>query len=85
MLSCVRTALAVLCIVSAVPSAAHAQFNFGDAAAESQDGFGRVVARGDFNGDGYQDLAVGVPFEDVTIELTTIRNAGAVAVIYGTA
>jgi hypothetical protein len=37
------------------------------------------IARGDFNGDGYGDLAVGVPFEDVG----TIQDAGAVNVIYG--
>ena len=39
------------------------------------------VARGDFNGDGFGDLAIGVPNEDVG----TIVNAGAVNVIYGTA
>ncbi|HXV45504.1 MAG TPA: FG-GAP repeat protein, partial [Nitrososphaera sp.] len=33
----------------------------------------------DFNGDGYEDLAIGVMFEDVD----TIENAGAVNVIYG--
>jgi hypothetical protein len=34
---------------------------------------------GDFNGDGFADLAVGVPLEDVG----TVANAGAVNVIYG--
>ena len=38
------------------------------------------VAKGDFNGDGVGDLAVGVPGEDVG----SIQNAGAVNVIYGT-
>ena len=33
----------------------------------------------DFNGDGYADLAIGVPAEDVG----TLLNAGAVNVIYG--
>lgn len=33
----------------------------------------------DFNGDGYEDLAVGVPGEDIG----TVRDAGAVNVIYG--
>lgn len=37
------------------------------------------VARGDFNGDGFADLAVGVPFEDIG----NARDAGAVHVIYG--
>ncbi len=36
----------------------------------------------DFNGDGYADLAVGVPDEDVTQGLTYV-DAGAVHVIYG--
>ena len=36
--------------------------------------------RGDFNGDGFGDLAVGVPLEDIKAE-----NQGAVAVIYGSA
>jgi len=37
--------------------------------------------KGDFNGDGFADLAIGVPFEDIGGEV----NAGVVHVIYGTA
>jgi hypothetical protein len=37
------------------------------------------IARGDFNNDGFADLAVGVPGEDIG----TIEDAGAVNVIYG--
>src|SRR5436309_10040561 len=33
----------------------------------------------DFNGDGFADLAIGVPFEDVGVN----SNAGAVNVLYG--
>jgi hypothetical protein len=48
---------------------------------ETSDNFGASVATGDFNGDGFDDLAVGVPFED----FGTLSNTGAVNVIYGTA
>jgi hypothetical protein len=49
--------------------------------AEAGDRFGSAVAAGDFNGDGYADLAVGVPLEDVG----TAQDAGAVTVLYGAA
>ncbi|MGI0016845.1 MAG: integrin alpha, partial [Nitrososphaera sp.] len=41
------------------------------------------VISGDFNNDGRDDLAIGVPNEDVGN--TNIANAGAVNVIYGSA
>jgi hypothetical protein len=40
------------------------------------------VAKGDFNGDGFADLAIGVPGEDTP---STRPDAGAVIVIYGSA
>ncbi|MGZ8701015.1 MAG: FG-GAP repeat protein [Gaiellaceae bacterium] len=40
-----------------------------------------TAARGDFNGDGFDDLAVGVPWEDVSGK----QDAGAVSVLYGSA
>ncbi|NNF58410.1 MAG: T9SS type A sorting domain-containing protein [Rhodothermaceae bacterium] len=43
------------------------------------DQFGRAVAHGDFNNDGFGDIAVGAPFEDVG----TIAEAGAVTILYG--
>ena len=46
---------------------------------EAGDAFGSALATGDFNGDGFTDLAVGVPLEDVE----AIGNAGAVNVLYG--
>lgn len=49
--------------------------------AEANDRFGWSLAAGDFNGDGYGDLAVGVLWEDVG----SVENAGAVHVIYGSA
>jgi hypothetical protein len=48
---------------------------------ERGDRFGWALAAGDFNRDGYDDLAIGVPFEDVG----RIVDAGAVNVIYGSA
>ena len=50
---------------------------------EDGDRFGRALAVGDFDGDGRDDLAIGVPFEDVVFGLDEITNAGAVQVIYG--
>ena len=47
--------------------------------AESHDGFGRTLAGGDFDGDGYADLAVAAPFEDVS----GADDAGSVLVLYG--
>jgi disulfide bond formation protein DsbB len=48
---------------------------------EEGDEFGRTLTGGDFNGDGRDDLAVGVPFEEVG----GVGAAGAVQVLYGTA
>ena len=48
-------------------------------AAEVFDQFGFAVAAGDFNQDGFVDLAVGAPFEDVG----SIATAGAVSALYG--
>ncbi len=47
--------------------------------AEQNDFFGDVVVTGDFNGDGYDDLAVGLQHEDVGTE----QDAGAVNILYG--
>jgi len=47
--------------------------------AEAGDIFGQGLAIGDFNGDNFDDLAMGVPGED----LGSDANAGAVNVVYG--
>ena len=60
---------------------------------EKGDDFGASLAIADFNGDGYDDLAVGVPGEDISVTIPAtpplaetviqMRNAGLVNVIYG--
>ncbi|MEM7082845.1 MAG: dockerin type I domain-containing protein [Pseudomonadota bacterium] len=50
-----------------------------EGASETNDFFGAALATGDFDGDGYDDLAIGVPEEN----LTGAVNAGAVAVLFG--
>ena len=47
--------------------------------AETGDRFGTSLTAGDFNGDLYDDLAIGVPMEDIGAAL----DAGAVNVLYG--
>ena len=49
--------------------------------AEALDLFGSALAAGDFNNDGFADLAIGVPGEDIG----TIGDAGAVTVVFGSA
>jgi hypothetical protein len=49
--------------------------------AESGNAFGRTVATGDLNDDGFDDLAIGIPYEDIA-EVGDVRG-GAVAVLYG--
>ena len=51
-----------------------------DPGRESGDGFGSALAVGDFNADNIDDLAVGVPSEDVG----SAADIGAVTVLYGT-
>lgn len=48
---------------------------------EAGDRLGRAVATGDFDGDGYFDLAIGVPGEDIS----GFTNAGVVHALYGQA
>lgn len=47
--------------------------------AEDGDSFGEILTVGDFNGDGFDDLAIGIPFEDIGL----LSGAGAVAVLGG--
>lgn len=49
--------------------------------AEAYDNFGQTLVAADFNDDGRDDLAIGVPWEDV--DSNTIDNAGAVNILLG--
>src|SRR5262245_18852028 len=66
--------LALLALTIAVNPCAHA-----DQDPERSEWFGTAVAHGDFNGDGYGDLAVSAPAE----VYGGYENTGAVDVIYG--
>lgn len=46
---------------------------------EERDGFGNALAVGDFNDDGFDDLAIGIRGEDIG----SSTNAGAVSVLFG--
>jgi hypothetical protein len=50
-----------------------------DESSEDGDEFGTALAAGDFDDDGHDDLAIGVPFESVS----NILDAGGVNVLYG--
>lgn len=49
----------------------------------ASDGFGDALAAGDFDGDGFDDLAVGVPGELLEVGAEDLWNAGTVHVFYG--
>ena len=55
--------------------------------AEDGDEFGIALAAGDFDGDGFDDLAIGIPGEDAVLAPPPIAlevlNCGAVLVLYG--
>lgn len=51
--------------------------------AQPSDAFGSSLTIGNFNGDDEEDLAVGVPGENVASGAGATTNAGAVNVIYG--
>lgn len=50
-------------------------------ASENDDRFGFALATGDYDSDGFEDLAIGIPSESVSTN--TIEGAGAVSIVYG--
>ena len=51
---------------------------------EKSDRFGEYLEVGNFNGDGADDLAIGMPNEDINTDNGTKDDSGAVVVLYGT-
>jgi len=53
--------------------------------ADGGDELGDALAAGDFDNDGYDDLAIGVPMEDIAVGFGVVDNGGAVETLYGSA
>jgi hypothetical protein len=70
--------------LSSVRSQRFENQDFGLFPSQAQDQFAYAVASGDFNGDGADDLATGIPTDDGIIA-TGCTNCGAVVVRYGAA
>lgn len=51
--------------------------------AEAEDGFGETIHAGDFNADGYTDLAVGAAGEDVARSGGNDKDGGSVQILWG--
>lgn len=51
--------------------------------AELEDRLGTALAAGDFDNDDNDDLAIGVPGEDRSVQNVSVRNTGIVHVVYG--
>ncbi len=78
-------ALAAACLAAAMPAAAHLsmirQGNESQDLAQDGDALGRAVAGGDFNGDGFQDVASGAPDESNGLIEAAVQ--GLVVINYG--
>lgn len=61
----------------------HESINGASVGCESDDRYGAALAVGDFDNNGFEDLAVGIPMEDVPSGSTELENAGAGQIFYG--
>ena len=57
----------------------------GGATTETGDDFGAALAAGDFDGDGFDDLAIGAPLEDEGSLPLGAADTGAITILYGSA
>jgi hypothetical protein len=57
--------------------------NGGDELSEAGDSFGGALCAGDFDGDGFDDLAISAQFEKFGSGVGAIPNAGMMSVVYG--
>jgi FG-GAP repeat len=58
-------------------------FGLSTTISEANEHFGYALAGGDFDGDGFDDLAIGVPNKDVNVPGIGVRDAGVVYVLRG--
>lgn len=58
-------------------------FGLSTISSEPNDHFGFSVASGDFDGDGFDDVAIGVPNQDLSVPGKHMQDAGAVYVLRG--
>lgn len=72
-----------LTFTNPIPHMIHQNLNGVTDQAEMNDYFGYALTSGDFNSDGLDDLAVGIPDEDIPTPAGNLTDAGAITIIHG--